>query len=596
MRTTKFYIAVICLLTAAAITLFAAAPLLGFEETTETATQDEPKQEVSPARSDRKVVIDDSDVFHEDNTIYNYDHTAVECLYVTVKEGTEAEGTNHTFEEVNSYRNTQDMKGVEKILANAIVKAGDEKGPIPGALGYMEDAANATINVRGRTSTGYEWKSYKLKLFKDEDKWHGSRTIALNKHPADITRLRNMMYFDLASQVPYLTSLRTHFVHLYVCDATRSGDGSGAYKDFGLYTQIEQPNSTMLREHGLSSGGALYKANMNEFFRNEDYLKLATDADYDEDKFNEVLEIKTTQDHTKLINMLDAVNNYEIPIEETVEKYFDVDNLLSYIAFNIIMGNPDSNAQNYYLYSPVNSEKWYVLPWDGDACLHYYQYDATNYQFREGDWTKGISDYMAIVLYNRMFRKPAYRDMLTERVEYLHDNIVNEKTVNELITKYRAVVDPYVKKDPDLNSLSNTLEMRDDIMEHMAHDVEVSYDYYYKSLDIPSPFYLADVEKADGKLKFTWDASVSFNDELISYRFHVSDSPEFTKESIKKDVETYNVTATTDMLPAGTYFFRVIATDESGNQATAFDYYSHNGTHNGMRMFTVDREGKVATH
>ena len=34
--------------------------------------------------------------------------------------------------------------------------------------------------------------------------------------------------------------------------------------------------------------------------------------------------------------MLDAVNNYEIPIEETVEKYFDVDNLLSYIAFNII--------------------------------------------------------------------------------------------------------------------------------------------------------------------------------------------------------------------------------------------------------------------
>ena len=592
MRTSKYYIGVICALVAASIFIYALIPMFGSDEAENIATKDEPA--VSETR--KSVEIDDSDAFHEDNTIYDYDHTTVDYLYVTVKQGTEAEGTNHTFEEVNSYRNLQGMTGVEKILANAIVKEGDENGPIPGGLGYNEDAANATINVRGRTSTEYQWKSYKIKLFKDEDKWHGSRTIALNKHPADDTRIRNMIFFELASKVPYLTSLRTHFVHLYVCDATKSGDGSGKYKDFGIYTQIEQPNSTMLREHGLSSGGALYKANMNEFFRNEDYIKLATDADYDEEKFNEVLEVKTTQDHTKLINMLDAVNNYEIPIEETVEKFFDVDNLLSYTAFNILMGNPDSNAQNYYIYSPVNSEKWYVLPWDGDGSLHYYEYDATDYLFREGDWTKGISDYMAVVLYNRMFQQPAYRDMLTERIEYLHDNIVNEKSVDELVKKYRAIVDPYIEKDPDRTSLRHTLEIRDDVLNHMAHDVEVSYDYYYKSLDIPSPFYLADVEKKDGGLEFSWDPSISFNNEMVSYEFQIADSPDFKEGSIKKDTNTYNVKVKTDMLPEGTCFFRVIATNESGNQAMAFDHYSHLGIYNGVRMFTVDDKGKVATH
>ncbi len=593
MRNAKYYIVVICLLLVAALGFYTLIPAMGLND---DVNADAAADGANSDESARTVSIDSKSDFHEDNSIYDYDHTKVDYLYVTVKQGTEAEGTNHTFDEVNSYRNLQGMTGVEKILANAIVKVGDKNGPLPGELGYTEDAANATINVRGRTSTGYQWKSYKLKLFKDEDKWHGSRTIALNKHPADLTRLRNMMYFDLASQVPYLTSLRTHFVHLYICDDTKSGDGSGAYKDYGLYTQIEQPNSTMLREHGLSSGGALYKANMNEFFRYKDYIKLATDSDYDEDKFNEVLEVKTTQDHSKLIAMLDAVNNYEIPIEDTIEKYFDVDNLLSYIAFNIIMGNPDSNAQNYYIYSPVNSEKWYVLPWDGDACLRYYEYDATDNLYREGEWSKGISNYMSVGLYQRMFQQPEYREMLTERIEYLHDNIVNKETVGALIKKYRAVVDPFMEVDPDKTSLRMDLGLRDDILNHMPDDVENAYRYYYESLDRPMPFYLADVENVKGKLEFTWDPSISFNDEVITYRFQVSDSPSFTKKSILVDKTTFNVKYQTDMLKEGMYFFRVIATDESGNEAYAFDEYSSEGIYNGIRMFTVDDKGKVATH
>ncbi|NLC31890.1 MAG: spore coat protein CotH, partial [Clostridiales bacterium] len=63
--------------------------------------------------------------------------------------------------------------------------------------------------------------------------------------------------------------------------------------------------------------------------------------------FSEVFEPKTSENHTKLIAMLDAVNDYSLPIERVVERYFDVNNITSYLAFNMLMANPDSSAQNY---------------------------------------------------------------------------------------------------------------------------------------------------------------------------------------------------------------------------------------------------------
>ena len=81
------------------------------------------------------------------------------------------------------------------------------------------------------------------------------------------------------------------------------------------------------------------------------------------------LEVKGSQNHTKLINMLEAINDPLMPIEQTFERYFDADNYFNWMAFNILVGHTDTTSQNFYLYSPQNSEKWYFLPWDYDASL-----------------------------------------------------------------------------------------------------------------------------------------------------------------------------------------------------------------------------------
>lgn len=56
-----------------------------------------------------------------------------------------------------------------------------------------------------------------------------------------------------------MIAMRTRFVHLYVKDMTEGG--SGEFKDYGLYTQVEQLNKRALRSHGLDKNGQLYKIN-----------------------------------------------------------------------------------------------------------------------------------------------------------------------------------------------------------------------------------------------------------------------------------------------------------------------------------------------
>ncbi|NCB36411.1 MAG: spore coat protein CotH, partial [Clostridia bacterium] len=363
----------------------------------------------------------------DDASLYRaYDPVDPICFYITVVGGNAADGTDHTFEEVNAYRNLQGMTNVEKIKTEIIFQVGDETGPRSGEVGYSAVGSNATMNMRGRTSTYYPQKSYRIDLYDTAGLWRGQRAIAINKHPGDHTRLRNMLYFELLQDVPGLTSLRTQFVHVYINDRTDPAN-KNEFVDHGLYTQVELPNGRFLRNHGLSQNGNLYKANLNEMFRYEDKLRLATDPLYDIAAFSEILEPKTSQDHSKLLNMLDMLNDFSTPIEEVAQKHFNIDNLTSYLAFNLLMFNPDSNAQNYLLYSPVNSDCWYYICWDGDGSLSWYEDELLQNAWLESPWTRGVSNYWGVVLFNRLLRTQSFREALIDKVELLRTMITPER-------------------------------------------------------------------------------------------------------------------------------------------------------------------------
>ena len=531
----------------------------------------------------------------DDFSIYSQqDPTSLAHFYITVKGGNDADGTNHTLAEVNAYLNLQWMKNVEKVKSEIIFQVGDEHGPLPGEIGFGAVVANATIEVRGRTSTSAPQKSYRIDLFDNVNLWRGQRALAISKHPFDRTRLRNMLFFTLLQNVPDMTSLRTQFVQVFIKDETA---GETMFSDYGLFTQVELPNGRYLRNHGLSRDGNLYKANMFEFYRYEDNIRLATDPKYSLAAFSEVMEPKTTNDHTKLIAMLDALNDYTIPIEKTIAQYFNLDNVMSFLTYNILMGNTDTKSQNFLLYSPVNSNIWYFICWDGDGSLQYYEgslYDDAN---AEPDWAYGVSNYWGMVLFNRMLRISAYRDAMTVKMEQLR-SIITPELIAQEITKYRTVVDTFTSRMPDAINLESTTAQLELLYQSIPNDVTAAYRHYLDSLQKPMPFFLGDVVSHEGELSFAWEDAYDFGAGLIHYDLQISTDWSFAPQTIVyESLQQLQLGKNMPMLPAGEYCWRVTARNESGKEQSAFDWFSAaDVNHYGMRRFTVTSSGELLNH
>ncbi len=90
----------------------------------------------------------------------------------------------------------------------------------PVEVGYGEGVPNATVQIRGQTSSSNAQKNYKIELKKNKGTWSGQRIINLNKHMREGMRFRNKLAYDLIRGIPQMVGLRTQFVHLYVKDNT----------------------------------------------------------------------------------------------------------------------------------------------------------------------------------------------------------------------------------------------------------------------------------------------------------------------------------------------------------------------------------------
>ena len=68
--------------------------------------------------------------------------------------------------------------------------------------------------------------------------------------------------------------------------------------------------------------GSCIRSNWFELYRYEDVIRLQDDPEYDQRAFEELLEIKGDSDHSKLIAMLEAVNDNSIPVSTVLDRVF----------------------------------------------------------------------------------------------------------------------------------------------------------------------------------------------------------------------------------------------------------------------------------
>ncbi|HAF62119.1 MAG TPA: spore coat protein CotH [Anaerolineaceae bacterium] len=562
-------------------------PDLNIEEILDIPIEDTKITE--PASINDTPFVDNMDLYQND------DPASMVYMYVTVREGNSSDNTDHTWQEVNDFTKFffTDNQNNTVGKAEVIFQIGDENGPTPGNFGYREIIPNGTIQVRGNTASLVAQKSYKIELFDSAGEWRGQSTITLNKHVDDITRTRNKLCFDLLKDIDGMVSLQTQFVHLFVKDET-SDPASNTFVDYGLFTQIEQPNRTFLRNHMLDQDAQLYKPTMFEFYRYPDQIRKADDPLFNRAAFETVLEIKGNQDHSKLIQMLDDVNNWSIPIETIFETYFDADNYFTWMAFNIIMGNVDTDAQNFYLYSPQNSQKWYFLAWDYDGSLARQEnvlFGGYNYHL----YQKGIANYWGVVLHQRVLSIPQYRAQLDARIQEILAFITPEH-IQEQMNLYRSVTDKLVLSMPDLLYLPGTLEDYELIYRIIPDEIQINYQYYLDSLEAPMPFYLGEPQIIGDKVHFYWDEAYDFDAQDITYQFTLSKNWGMSNIVFQKDIVNF-LEVDIPLLEPGEYFWKVTAVNEDGKMQYAFDYFrdAEGGYHDGMKYFYVRSDGLITS-
>ena len=581
-----------------------------------------------------KAVKEESNIT-EDKRIYSDDDdSSVITMYLNVSRGNYADGSDHSWEEINTYSAYDyERMGVDRYKVEGILNIDETgEGINENSFGYGETVPNVSVQVRGQTSSRSDQKNYKIRIKEGRGEFRGQRTLNLNKHKNDPYRFLNKLSYDLLKPVPQLIGGRTQFVHLYVKDSTGSvsvnavpeevsenavpeeisGNGIGTqgsegvyendltgYADYGIYTMVEQVNRTFLRNHGLDENGQLYKVTFFEWDKYEEMMVPFDDPLYDEEDYSRYIEVKGNPDPSKLQEVLSKVNNYSVPIESIIEDNFDAQNLCYWMAFNIMTGNYDTGARNLFLYSPLNSERFYMICWDMDASFRT-SYNTWRERHDGESWEQGMTKFLGLRLIRRMMKEEKYREMLREAVEDIHDNYVNNEKVSKQVDIYRDIIKQYLYRDPDYeNSQMRTPDVYDTLTEEIKLEADANYEIFLESMKKPWPFFVGvpTVDTEHNETILSWEASYDYNDSEITYEYLLARDPLF-EDVIDEGRGLPVPLAKIDILSPGTYFLRVTAVNEEGYSMECFDYYEIDGYGKsyGCYCFKVGRNGHVSSY
>ena len=461
-------------------------------------------------------------------------------------------------------------------------------------------AVNADLRIRGATSRYAPQKSYRIQFKRDPgDLWRGQRTLFLQKHPWDLSRLRSKLSFDLMIDIPHITSLRTQFTRLWVDQK----DGNG-FVDFGMYTLTEKPGSHFLVDHGLDPNGTLYKAEFFEWERYAHALKLESDPTYDRDLFEMFLDIKEGDgNHAPLLEMLDAVNDESNDFSQVFATYFNQDNYLTWLACNLLFDNTDTNAQNFFLYRHSAGRKFYFLPWDYDGAWDFYGQPIQQANSGESRWQEGLGNWWVGKLHQRFFKQPGAVDLLTARLQQIKSTYVTEARVDALLTSYLATARPRIEAAPDVfyvPALDNAtipaiMAEWDAEIARIPALIEAKYQEYLDTLERPMPVYMGSSVGATDVF-FFWDESFDLQGDGITYDFQLATTPTFEPANLVTQglgLTDTDFQVPLAVLPAGTYYYRVVMRDTkapSTNWQLAFDSYYDAGSdtvHHGVIQLVI---------
>ncbi len=445
------------------------------------------------------------------------------------------------------------------------------------------DNKNATIRVRGNSSRGVSYKSYKVKLDQEAGDFFGQTNLNINKHAGDVSKISTKLQTDLLARVDHIGSYRTYFMRLWIRDASLPEDEQ-EFEYYGLYTETEQPNKTYLEARSLSSNAVMYKAQDFSFALN-DALRNVDDPLYSEEEFEGVLSIREGNSHEKLLAMLTAVNDPTANFEEVFHTYFDEENYLTWLSFNLLMGNEDIINHNFILYSPENSVTWYFIPWDFDGALRFGEYRST---FSQPDSLRGIQTLNSGILHRRYFRLDGSLDKLERKMRELLSESITRELTESLIRSYKPVLEKTMALQPDIELLDMPPNELIPYVDGLYDGILSNYEAVFSAAKYPAPMFVAQPERyPDGSVRLAWEPSYSYQQRPVTYTVRVYG--DYQMQNLLYEQSGISQTECfLEELGNGTYYLLVTATDSMGNEQLSMEHYESDGVYVfGLLEFTL---------
>jgi spore coat protein H len=352
-----------------------------------------------------------------------------------------------------------------------------------------------------------------------------------------------------------------------------------------------------LTARGLPTDGNIYKAEDFQF-RYEAGLALdATGKPVNKAAFEKVLSLEAdNNNHQKLITMLTELNNPGSNFDTVFARYFDKSNYMTWLASNILMGNRDTINQNFALYQPKGSDKFYFLPWDYDGAFNFEeQPNEAAERPLYAPFQKTVANWWEIPLHKRFLNDPKYLNELKQAVDEIRDAYLTEAKVKAKIDRYIPLVQPFISSLPDSRYLPT---MSDNLVTEWAAEsariatvAKRNRDHFLAMLEAPMPFWQA-VYGQGATIRLEWDASVDLQGDPVTYTVLLSSSPDFSTIYRRLDgtAETEWTIATP---PNGTWYMKVTSRDSKGNTQMAFDRFedASGKEHFGVTGFRVTSSG-----
>ncbi|MFZ1255944.1 MAG: CotH kinase family protein [Saprospiraceae bacterium] len=300
---------------------------------------------------------------------------------------------------------------------------------------------NVGVRFKGQTSYSRvtsQKKSFNVTMdFLDpEQDLKGYQTLNFNNAFEDNSCTREVLYENITR--PFCPSLKANFIHLYI---------NG--QDWGLYPNVQALDGAYIKEWFLSNDGTRWRCErttggMGGFGAGTSTLNYLGD---DTSSYKPHYTLKhTTVDNpwadlarvTKVLNTVPLAQ-----LEDSLNKVFDIDRALWFLAKEILFGDDDSyvnkGGMDYYAIYQKDVERLIPLEYDANSVM---KGQTTNWSIflKEAD--------VKFPLTNRLFAVPALRQRYLAHVRSLFNATLDSTYFTNYINTFYNHIDSVVTSDP----------------------------------------------------------------------------------------------------------------------------------------------------